>query len=132
MIGVALSFVFGILITVVVALLIRLRVIRNKDKKKKKVSLDTYAKVVTTAVIAHGMILTSCSYILSAIGMDPVVDVSSTIVREIVAPVIVYLATNMIMNIFEKNKLSFSAPLNSTVIQKDGTTHTAPEDETVG
>lgn len=85
-----------------------------------------------TAVLAHGMILTSCSYVLSWIGMDPVVDVSSTIVKEIVAPLVVYLGTNTIMNIFEKNKLSFSVPINSTVISKDGTTHKASEDEAVG
>ena len=58
-------------------------------------------------------------------------DVSSTIVREIVAPVITYLATNTVMNIFEKNKLSFSVPLNSTVISKDGIRHT-PVDEAQG
>ncbi len=104
---------------------------RFKNRKKKKVSLNTYVKLITTAVLVHGMILTTCSYILSAFKVDPVVDVSSTIVREIVAPVIVYMATNMIMNIFEKNKLSFSIPLNSTVINKDGAEHTA-SDEAVG
>lgn len=62
----------------------------------------------------------------------PVVDVSSTIVKEIVAPLVVYLGTNTIMNIFEKNKLSFSVPINSTVISKDGTTHKASDDEAVG
>lgn len=103
-----------------------------RKAKKKKVSLDTYAKVATTAVLVHGMILTTCSYVLAWVGMDPVVDVSSTIVKEIVAPLIVYLGTNMIMNIFEKNKLSFSVPLNSTVITKDGTRHSAPDDEAVG
>ena len=82
--------------------------------------------------IGYGMILTSCSYVLSWIGMDPVVDVSSTIVKEIVAPLVVYLGTNTIMNIFEKNKLSFSVPINSTVISKDGTTHKASDDEAVG
>jgi len=91
-----------------------------KRRKKKKVGLNTYAKVITTAVVVHGMILTSCSYLLSAFGLESVADVSSTIVQEIIAPVVVYLATNMIMNIFEKNKLSFSVPLNSAVITKDG------------
>lgn len=57
------------------------------------------------------MLLTTLSYILAFLDKDPVVDVSSTIVREIVAPVIVYLATNMVMNIFEKNKLAFSEPI---------------------
>lgn len=101
---------------------------RSARRRKKKVSIDTYAKMVVTLLIAHGMALTTWSYILSSHGMDPVVDVSSTIVREIVAPVITYLATNTIMNIFEKNKLSFSVPLNSTVIRKDGTKR-APSDD---
>jgi hypothetical protein len=99
-----------------------------RKRKKKKVSIDTYAKLVTTVVMIHGMILTTWSYVLSWNGLDPVVDVSSTIVREIVAPVITYLATNTIMNIFEKNKLSFSVPLNSTVIRKDGTTHSSADE----
>lgn len=126
-----LGFVLGIILAVAVIFYMNLRASR-RNKKKKKVSLDTYAKVITTAVIVHGMMLTSWSYVLSSMGMDPVVDVSSTIVREIVAPVIVYLATNMIMNIFEKNKLSFSVPLNSTIISKDGITKTVSEDEIVG
>jgi hypothetical protein len=112
------------------AILMRLLDARStRRKKKRKVSLDTYAKMVTTVVITHGMILTTWSYILAWNGLDPVVDVSSTIVREIVAPVITYLATNMVMNIFEKNKLSFSVPLNSTVIRKDGTTHDSAESD---
>lgn len=124
------GFFLGFITAITVIYIIRVR--ERKHRKKKKVSLDTYAKVATTAVLAHGMILTSCSYILAWIGMDPVVDVSSTIVKEIVAPLIVYLGTNTIMNIFEKNKLSFSVPLNSTVISKDGTKHNTSEDEAVG
>jgi len=102
-------------------------ILQKRERRRRK-----DAKVATTAVLAHGMLLTSCSYILSWIGMDPVVDVSSTIVKEIVAPLVVYLGTNTIMNIFEKNKLSFSVPINSTVISKDGTTHKASDDEAVG
>jgi len=127
-----LGLLVGVILAVAVIFYIYLQASRRRKKKRKKVSLDTYAKVITTAVIIHGMILTSWSYVLSSMGMDPVVDVSSTIVREIVAPVVVYLATNMIMNIFEKNKLSFSVPLNSTIISKDGITKTASEDEVVG
>lgn len=124
------GFFLGFITAVTIIYIIRVRV--RKHRKKKKVTLDTYAKVATTAVLTHGMILTSCSYILAWIGMDPVVDVSSTIVKEIVAPLIVYLGTNTIMNIFEKNKLNFSVPLNSTVISKDGTKHNISEDEVVG
>lgn len=110
---------------------VELRSVRRSKKKrcKKTVSLDTYTKMVTTAVVLHGMILTTWSYLLASLEKDPVVDVSTTIVREIVAPVIVYLATNTIMNIFEKNKLSFSVPIGSTIISKDGDEErTAPEE----
>ena len=117
------GFALGYIAACVTFYILQKRERRRRKEKKKKVSLNTYAKVATTAVLAHGMILTSCSYVLSWIGMDPVVDVSSTIVKEIVAPLVVYLGTNTIMNIFEKNKLSFSVPINSTVISKDGTTH---------
>lgn len=126
------GFVVGFIAACVIIYVLRVREHKRRKEKKKKVSLDTYAKVATTAVLIHGMILTSCSYILASIGMDPVVDVSSTIVREIVAPLVVYLGTNTIMNIFEKNKLSFSIPLNSTVISKDGTIKTSSENEIVG
>ena len=126
------GFALGYIAACVTFYILQKRERRRRKEKKKKVSLNTYAKVATTAVLAHGMILTSCSYVLSWIGMDPVVDVSSTIVKEIVAPLVVYLGTNTIMNIFEKNKLSFSEPINSTVISKDGTTHKASDDEAVG
>lgn len=133
MIWIILSFFAGMIVASILIAAIQTinRRRRFKNRKKKKVSLNTYVKLITTAVLVHGMILTTCSYILSLFKVDPVVDVSSTIVREIVSPVIVYMATNMIMNIFEKNKLSFSIPLNSTVINKDGAEHTA-SDEVVG
>jgi hypothetical protein len=89
---------------------------KSKPVKERKVSIDTYTKLITTLVVAHGMLLTSWSYVLAWKGLDTVADVSTTIVTEIIAPVITYLATNTIMNIFEKNKLSFSVPINSTVI----------------
>lgn len=121
----------GMAIAFSIVAVINLRVLRRRRKKKKKVSLNTYTKVITTAVVAHGMILTSCSYALSYMGMDPVVDVSSTIVKEIVAPLVVYLGTNMIMNIFEKNKLSFSVPLNAELVNKE-TQNSNTDNEAVG
>lgn len=112
-------------------LLVFILVKRIRKSKGKKISLNTFSKLIVTLVMAHGMILTTFSYILAFMGMDPVVDVSSTIVREIVAPVLTYLATNTIMNIFEKNKLAFSIPLNSVVIDSKGNKITAG-DESVG
>lgn len=93
---------------------------KNKLIKERKVSINTYTKLITTLVAIHGMLLTSWSYVLAWKGLDTVTDVSTTIVTEIIAPVITYLATNTIMNIFEKNKLSFSVPLNTTVVNSDG------------
>lgn len=122
-------FLFGVMIG---AFAMRCIDARAHRKRKKRVSIDTYAKMVVAVLMVHGMALTTWSYILSSHGMDPVVDVSSTIVREIVAPVITYLATNTIMNIFEKNKLSFSIPLNSTVIRKDGTKRAPSDDDAQG
>jgi len=124
--------IVGMAIAFSIVAIINLRVLRRRRKRKKKVSLNTYTKVITTAVGAHGMILTSCSYILSYMGMDPVVDVSSTIVKEIVAPLVVYLGTNTIMNIFEKNKLSFSVPLNAELVNKETETQNSNTDESVG
>lgn len=101
----------------------------RRMRQNGKVSLNTYAKLATTVVIVHGMILTTLSYLLACFDKDPVVDVSTTIVREIVAPLIMYLATNTIMNIFEKNKMSFSVPIGSTFISKDrNNEHTEPEE----
>lgn len=127
-IGIAIGFIAAC----VIIYALRIREHKMRKKKKKKVSLNTYTKVITTAVVAHGMILTSCSYVLSYMGMDPVVDVSSTIVKEIVAPLVVYLGTNTIMNIFEKNKLSFSVPLNAELVNKETQTQNSNTDEAVG
>lgn len=111
-----------------------LRSIRRSRKRryKRTVSLDTYAKLATTVVMAHGMILTTWSYVLASFDKDPVVDVSTTIVREIVAPLIMYLATNTIMNIFEKNKMIFSVPIGSTIISKNGTEKCTESEEAEG
>lgn len=85
---------------------------------------DNYMVAPKTFSISNADLMTHKTFRI----MDPVVDVSSTIVKEIVAPLVVYLGTNTIMNIFEKNKLSFSVPINSTVIDKDGTTHKSSDD----
>lgn len=117
------AFAVGFITCLLVVVALILRGEKNRKRKRKRIALDTFAKLIVSLVMAHGMILTTLSYILSFWGLDPVVDVSSTIVREIVAPVIVYLATNMIMNIFEKNKLIFSIPINTTFIDRNGKEH---------
>ena len=64
------GFALGYIAACVTFYILQKRERRRRKEKKKKVSLNTYAKVATTAVLAHGMILTSCSYVLSWIGMD--------------------------------------------------------------
>ncbi len=86
----------------------------DRQKKKsipKKVKIDTYVKAATSAVLGHGLIMVTMSYVLAWFEKDAVVDVSTTLITEIVAPLCLYMGTNCIMNIFEKNKLSFSTPI---------------------
>ena len=82
-------------------------------KKSKQIKIDTFPKLITTTIIIHGMVTVTLSYVLAFMGKDTVADVSVAIIGEILAPICVYLVTNCIANIFEKNRLSFSLPLNS-------------------
>lgn len=106
-------------------LLWRFAALKSDHKRQgKRISVDTFAKLIVVAAMTHGMLLTTLSYILAFYERDPVCSVSEVIVKEILAPVIIYLATNTIMNIFEKNKLAFSVPISTTVVGSDGKTHT--------
>ena len=68
---------------------------------------------MVSLVILHGMTCVSMSYVLAWMEHTQVVEgVSSTIITEIVAPIIVYGATKTIENIFEKNRLKFSEPID--------------------
>lgn len=89
------------------------RKIRRRIKKRKgrKVKIDTYCKAITAIVIGHGLAMITMSYILSWFSKDTVADVSATLITEVVAPLCLYLGTNCIMNIFEKNELLFSKPI---------------------
>lgn len=81
-----------------------------RTKKKRKAGI--FFKLLTAAVIIHGMICVSMSYVLAWIERTNVVEgVSTTIITEIIAPIIVYGITKTIENIFEKNRLSFSEPV---------------------
>lgn len=106
-------FFIGGFVACFILIYLMVRVGRKKRKPDKKISLNTFPKLIVTLVMIHGMVLTTFSYVLSIYDKDPVCSVSEVIVKEILAPVIVYLATNMIMNIFEKNKLAFSEPLSN-------------------
>lgn len=94
---------------------------KDKNKKKsvsKKIKIDTYVKAATSMVLAHGIIMVTMSYVLAWFEKDAVVDVSTTLITEIVAPLCLYIGTNCIMNIFEKNKLSFSTPIQMQKYQE--------------
>ena len=83
----------------------------EKDKKDNKPRLDSQSKLLTSVIVLHGIICISLSYVLSFLGRDPVVDVSTTLITEIVAPTITFLISHAIENIFQYNKLSFSEPI---------------------
>ncbi len=99
-----------------------------KGYRKKRIKIDTYVKAATTLVLLHGLTMVTMSYVLAWFEKDAVVDVSTTLITEIVAPLCLYMGTNCIMNIFEKNELSFSKPLKK---DQDGTME-AVEDEAAG
>lgn len=99
----------------------------NKKRVSKRIRIDTFVKAATTAVLVHGLVMVTMSYVLAWFEKDTVVDVSTTLITEIVAPLCLYMGTNCIMNIFEKNKLSFSTPIqmqeivNEMQTKADGT-----------
>ena len=105
---------------------------KTKKSGKKKVKIDTYVKAATSIVLGHGLIMVTMSYVLAWFEKDAVVDVSITLITEIVAPLCLYMGTNCIMNIFEKNKLSFSVPLNTELISKETTQNSNTDNEAVG
>lgn len=102
----------------------------------KKPAINTYTKLLVSLVVVHGMVMTTLSYILSAFGHDPVQNVSVAIITEIIAPVVTFLVTNVVQNIFEHNKLSFSTPIVAegvkvTKLLDDDTSSVSTDDEEV-
>lgn len=103
----------------------------KQNPGKKKIRIDTYVKAATSLVIAHGLAMVTVSYVLAWFGKDSVSDVSVTLITEIVAPLCLYMGTNCIMNIFEKNELSFSKPIQMQKVREawDKTHEDADETE---
>lgn len=91
---------------------------RKRKRVSKRVRIDTYVKAATTIVLIHGLVMVTMSYVLAWFEKDAVVDVSTTLITEIVAPLCLYMGTNCIMNIFEKNELSFSKPIQAQKYQE--------------
>lgn len=71
----------------------------------------TFPKILVSVVVAHGMVLTTLSYVLSFFDKEPVASVSEVIVKEILAPTVVYIVGNVFLNIFEKNVTKISKPI---------------------
>ncbi len=90
----------------------------KKRVRRKKVRIDTYVKAATSLVLGHGLVMVTMSYVLAWFEKDAVVDVSTTLITEIVAPLCLYIGTNCIMNIFEKNELSFSRPIQMQKVRE--------------
>ena len=102
-------------------------------KAGKRVKIDTFVKAATSIVLAHGLVMVTMSYVLAWFEKDAVVDVSTTLITDIVAPLCLYMGTNCIMNIFEKNKLSFSEPIQMQKVREVwDKVHEDMEDETGG
>lgn len=113
----------------------RCRLRRRKRNVSKKIKIDTYVKAATAIVLAHGLVMVTMSYVLAWFEKDAVVDVSTTLITEIVAPLCLYMGTNCIMNIFEKNELSFSKPIQMQKYQDAADrvqTTTGDSDEVAG
>lgn len=84
-----------------------------KSKKKRNMT-GRFFKWLVSIVIFHGMICVSMSYLLAWKEHTQVVEsVSSTIITEIVAPIVVYGFTKTVENIFQKNRFKFSEPIET-------------------
>lgn len=82
----------------------------SKQKKKG----GAFFKRLVFIVVGHGMACVTMSYVLAwKDHMQVVEGLSSTIITEIVAPIIIYGFTKTIENIFQKNELAFSKPIKS-------------------
>lgn len=83
---------------------------------KRRKGGGRYFKFLVGGVVVHGMACVSMSYALAWQEHTQVVEsVSSAIITEIVAPVIIYGLTKTVENVFQKNKLSFSEPIKNEI-----------------
>ena len=100
-----------------------------EKEKKKKPRIDTFPKAILLIIELHAMACITASYVLAFMYHESVVEnLSITIVGQIVAPLVAYLAGSVVSNIFEKNKLSFSTPL-SRLDKEDEMNEYIPDEE---
>lgn len=78
---------------------------------KKNKGKGLFFKWFIAAVEIHGLLCVTMSYILAFMERTSIAEqLSSAVISEIIAPVVVLGATKTIENIFEKNVLAFSTP----------------------
>lgn len=71
-----------------------------------------FFKWFIAAVEIHGLLCVTMSYILAFMERTSIAEnLSSAVISEIIAPVVVLGATKTIENIFEKNVTKFSTPV---------------------
>lgn len=77
----------------------------EKAKQKKRVKMfDSFMKILTFFIVAHGLIMVTLSYILAFMDKIQIAEsLSQTVVTEIIAPVTVYGITKTIENVSKYN-----------------------------
>lgn len=66
--------------------------------------IDSFMKILVSVIVLHGLVCITMSYILAFMGHNEVVEsLSSTMVSEVIAPVIVYGITKTIENVSKYN-----------------------------
>ena len=82
-----------------------------KYYKGHKRPAGIFFKAFLAVVEIHGLLCVTMSYILAFLERTSIAEqLSSAVISEIIAPVVVLGATKTIENIFEKNILTFSTP----------------------
>lgn len=90
---------------------------------KKFFNINSFMKFIVCLVILHGIVCITLSYILAFMGRDAIAEsLSSTVVTEIVAPVIVYGIKALFENISKYN--------NWVEIIKGGNSNEGSSDDT--
>lgn len=74
-----------------------------KTKRGRRL-FDSFMKLLVTVIVLHGLGCVTASYVFAWHGvMEPLQNLSETIAREIVAPVVVYGLTKTVENISKYN-----------------------------
>ena len=85
----------------------------KESKKRSKKLVGLFFKILICVIECHGLVCISVSYWLAWHGLDPCETISSTVVSEIIAPIVTYGITKTVENVFEKNYFSFSSPTSN-------------------